>query len=163
MKPNLNTMRTEIREYLESRGMTPFYGYERGGEPSPAVYWNVENHPDYREFLATAEAAGVRLVTFYAHEFTEDLIEDAVERLNEAALPREEQRMIDGRLREMGAYVGFTCQIELSFDLAPRVYIFDLRTEWFDEMNEMLDRIDDSYGGQVDDDEAPLGGYFSKN
>jgi hypothetical protein len=161
MKLNLDAIRSEIREYLDSRGVAVFYGYPRG-EQSQAVFWDTKSHPEYRAFLAAAEAGGARLVTLYANEFTDDLIEDALERLKDASLPREEYRIIESHLREMRGYVGFTCQIELSFDLAPRVYVFDLRTEWFDDLNEMLDRIDDAYS--EDDDEAePLSGYFSKN
>lgn len=162
MKLNLDAMRSEIQEYLESHGLTVFYGFPRGGEQTPAVYWDTQRDSDYRHFLAAAEAAGVRLVTLHANEFGEDLIDDAIERLEISALPREERRTIEARLREMRGYLGFTCQIELSFDVAPRVYIFDLHTEWYDDLNELLDRIDDAYEDQ--EDEEPLGGgYFSKN
>jgi len=62
----------------------------------------------------------------------------------------------------MRSYIGFTCQIELSFDLAPRVYVFDLRTEWFDDLNDLLDRVDDA--AHKSEGDSPLGGgYFSKN
>jgi GTP-sensing pleiotropic transcriptional regulator CodY len=162
MKLNLDAMRSEIQEYLETHGLTVFYGFPRGGEQTGAVYWDTRQHPDYRDFLAAAQAAGVRLVTLHANEFNEELIEDAIERLEISALPREERRAIETRLREMAGYIGFTCQIELSFDVAPRVYIFDLHTEWFDDLNELLDRIDDAY--EDHENEEPLGGgYFSKN
>jgi hypothetical protein len=53
----------------------------------------------------------------------------------------------------------------LAFDLAPRVYILDLRTEWFDDLNELVERIEDAYHDEDDGpEEEPLsGGYFSKN
>jgi hypothetical protein len=164
MRQNLETLRSEIREYLESRRMVIFHGYTRSGEPSPTVFWETERYPDYHMFLAAAEAAGARLVTFYAREFTDDLVDDALERLEGAGLPRDEHRAIETRLLEMRSYAGFTCQIELSFDLTPRVYVFDLRTEWFDDLNDLLDRIDDAYSDRDEEDEGPLGGgYFSKN
>jgi hypothetical protein len=164
MKLNLETLRSEIQEYLESRGIVVFHGYPRSGEPSASVFWDTEHHPDYRMFLAAAEAAGARLVTLHAREFTGEMIDDAVERLEESDLPRDEQRAIEMRLREMRGYAGFTCQIELSFDLGPRVYVFDLRTEWFDDLDDLLDRIDDAFGGEDEEDEEPLGGgYYSKN
>jgi hypothetical protein len=165
MKLNLETLRAEIQGHLESQGIVVFHGYPRSGEASSLVLWDTERHPDYRMFLAAAKAAGVRLVTLYAREFTGDLIDDALERLEESDLPREEHRAVEMRLREMRGYAGFTCQIELSFDLAPRVYVFDLRTEWFDDLNDLLDRIDEAYEGEGDEeDSGPLGGgYFSKN
>jgi hypothetical protein len=160
---NMETLRTEIQEYLESRGMVVFHGYPRSGEASEPVFWDTARHPDYHEFLAAAEAAGVRLVTLHASEFTDHLLEDALERLEGSELPRDERRAIEMRLHEMRGYNGFICQIELSFDLAPRVYIFDLRTEWFDDLNDLLDRVDDAYGEDEEDEEPLGGGYFSKN
>ena len=64
----------------------------------------------------------------------------------------------------MRAYDGFTCAIELSFDFEGRAYIFDLRTEWYEEFNDMLDDIEAAIPDEdEDDDEGPIGGYFSKN
>ena len=91
-------------------------------------------------------------------------MEDALDHLSEAsALDRDERRAIEMRLKEVREYSGFTCQIELSFDLAPRVYIFDLRTEWFDELNDLTDRIEDAYRQNGDGSDALGGGYFSRN
>jgi hypothetical protein len=163
MRLNLESLRADIQNHLESRGMAVFHGWPRGSEQTAAVYWNTESHPDYEAFLAAAETAGVRLVTLYANEFSEEAIEDALARLDESALPREQRRDIESRLREIRGYAGFICQVELSFDLAQRVYVFDLRTEWFDELNEMLDRIEEGFSEEEDEDEEPLGGYFSKN
>jgi hypothetical protein len=67
---------------------------------------------------------------------------------------------MERRLREMRRYEGYTCQIELSFDLPPRIYVFDLRTEWFQELSDMLDQIDEA----SDEPDLPgPSGYFSKN
>jgi len=62
----------------------------------------------------------------------------------------------------MRAYEGFTCQIELSFDHAQRTYVFEVRTDWFDELNDMVERIEYSYQDD-EEDESPLSGYYSKN
>ena len=159
MKLNLDTLRSEIQDYLESRGIAVFHGFPRAQE-IPAVYWDTEGHPDYREFLSVAEKAGVRLVTLYANEFSNEVLDDAEQRLD--SLPREERRELESRLRQMRGYTGFICQIELSFDLAPRVYLFDLHTEWYEELNELLDQIEDAE--DEGEEESPLGGgYFSKN
>ena len=162
MYRNLDTMRSEIQAYLESHGIGVFHGYPRGGEHTSAVYWDVDEHPEYQGFLAAAEKAGVRLVSLYANQFSDAHIDDAIDRLEESALPRENRRSLEARLREMGVYAGFICQIELSFDFSPRVYIFDLHTEWFNDFNEILDLIEEAY--EEDEDQEPLGGgYFSKN
>jgi hypothetical protein len=164
MRPNLDTLHREIQQHLESRGMAVFRSYPRAdleGSQAGAVYWDSEHHPDYREFVEAAWAAGVRLVTLFAREFTPDIVESALAQLSDAELERDERRALDTRLNEMRAYEGFTCQIELSFDHAQRTYVFEVRTDWFDELNDLAERIDDSY--QDEGDENPLSGYYSNN
>jgi hypothetical protein len=162
MRTNLDTLRSEIQQFLDSRGIAVFYGVPRGGEDIPVVYWDTQHKPDFRDFLSAAQSAGVRIVTMYTNEFNEQLIDSALDRMEDSSLTREERRAIEQRLREMRAYAGFICQIELSFDVPPRVYVFDLRTDWFQDFDDLLDRIDDAYddGG---DDEPLGGGYYSKN
>lgn len=162
MRLNLEALHSEIQDHLASRGMGVFYSHPRSDETPSPVFWDTAAYPDYRLFLAAAEAAGARLMTFCTLEFDGDLIDDAVDRLENSDLPQDERRIAELRLREMLGYAGFTCQIELSFDLGPRVYVFDLRTEWFDELNDLLENMDDSYSGEHEEDE-PLGGYYSKN
>lgn len=162
MKLNLDSLRTEIESYLETRGFVVFHSHPRTADASVPVYWDTERHPDYKMFLAAAGSAGAKLITIHAREFVEDILEDALDHAAAASsMPREERRAIELRLKEMRGYLGFTCQIELSFDLAPRVYIFDLRTEWFDDLNDLLDRVDDAQHHSGGD--SPMGGYFSKN
>jgi hypothetical protein len=161
MKSNLESLLSEIQDHLESRGIAVFHGTPRGGEDIGVVYWDTKHHSDFHDYVAAAQAAGVHMVTMYANQFSEEVIDDAQERLDQASLSREERRSIEQRLREMRAYAGFTCQIELSFDVAPRVYVFDLRTDWYEDFNDLVYQIDDAY--EEHDDEEPLGGYFSKN
>lgn len=164
MRANLNTLSGEIQEHLESRGMAIFRAYPRA-EAEPrilgAVYWDTDQHPDYREFLDAAAAVGTRLVTMHVREFTGEIVENALAGLSDSELERDERRALDLRLNEMRAYEGFVCQIELSFDHAQRTYVFDIRTDWFDELNDLLGRMDDFF--EDDEDENPLSGYYSNN
>ena len=59
----------------------------------------------------------------------------------------------------------FTCAIELSFDLQGRIYVFDLRTDWYEELTDLLDELHVLGAGDGDDegDDTPMSGYFSKN
>ena len=164
MRPNLDTLRHEIEQHLESRGLAVFRSHPRTDSESSlagAVYWDSENHPDYREFVEAACAAGVRLLTLYARELTSDVIENALAQLSDTNLERDERRALDARLNEIQAYEGFTCQIELSFDHAQRTYVFEVRTEWFDELDDLVERIE--YSCQDEGDENPLSGYYSNN
>jgi len=164
MRPNLDTLRHEIEQHLESRGMAVFRSYPRAdseGSLAGTVYWDSQAHPDYREFVEAACAAGVRLVTLHARELTPEIVENALAQLAEADMERDERRALDARLNQIQAYEGFTCQIELSFDHAQRTYIFEVRTDWFDELNDLMERIE--YSLQDEGDENPLSGYYSNN
>ena len=163
MRHNLDSLRSEIQEYLESRDMIVFHSHPRSTESSASVYWDTTRHPDYKMFLAAAEAAGARIVTLYAREFTADYLDDALEQVRASSMGQSERRVIESRLREIGSYAGFTCQIELSFDIASRVYTFDLRTDWFEDFDDLLDQIDHAAGGREEDKPLGGGGYFSKN
>ena len=164
MRPNLDTLRHEIEQHLESRGLAVFRSLPRTEperSPAEAVYWDAQNHPDYRDFVEAACAAGVRLVTLYARELTPDVVENALVQLPDTDLDRDERRALDTRLHEIRAYEGFICQIELAFDHAQRTYVFEVRTDWFDELNDLVERIEYSY--EDEGDENPLSGYYSNN
>ena len=165
MKPNLDEMKTEIPSEIESRGLAVFPGFSRIMDQIPIVFWDSEKSPDYRAFLDTAGKVGAKVVVFHNREFAAELVEDALERLQDAtSLAREEQRAYDRRLREMRVYDGFTCALELSFDKDGIAYMFEVRTEWFDELNEILEDLEASVPDEDGDDDAdPIGGFFSKN
>jgi len=166
MKPNLDIVKAEIPEQIASRGLVMFPGYTRMLDELPIVFWNIKKSPDYQAFLDAGAAAGVKMIVFFDREFSSDLIEGALEQLEDAIdLTVEEQRGYERRLREMRAYDGFTCAVELSFEREGVIYMFELRTEWFEEFNVILDDIDVSVSPDDDDEDegGPMGGYFSKN
>jgi hypothetical protein len=53
--------------------------------------------------------------------------------------------------------------VELSFDHDGRVFLFDLRTDWYEGLSEILDEIQIMDAESDDDDDTPISGYFSKN
>ena len=164
MMPNLDTLKGEIERYLEEQGFAIFRGFPRMLDSLPLVYWDCDNYPDYKAFLDTAKATNVRLVVYHQHEFSVEQVDSALERLEEIELPRDDHRVMERRLKEMRVYDGFTCALELSFDHQGRIYVFDLRTEWYEELTDILDDIHmlTSEPDQEDDD-TPMSGYFSKN
>jgi hypothetical protein len=164
MMPNLDTLKGEIERYLEEQGFAVFRGFPRMLDSLPLVYWDCDNYPDYKAFLDTAKAADVRLVVYHQHEFSVEQIDSAVERLEEIELPRDDHRVMERRLKEMRVYDGFTCALELSFDHQGRIYVFDLRTEWYEELTDILDDIHMlTSESDEEDDDTPMSGYFSKN
>ena len=164
MKQNLDVLKTEIREHLEGRKLAIFHGYSRAMDSMPMVFWDTHRYPDYKQFLDTAEAAGTKMMVLHAREFSALLVDNALDQLEDGDFLPEDRRAVERRLRDLRAYDGFTCAIELSFDQNGRVYMFELRTEWYDEFSELLDEIDSSIPDPDDEgDEGTIGGYFSKN
>jgi hypothetical protein len=100
---------------------------------------------------------------FHQREFFSDQVDDAIEQLNACELPPLESRSFEERLREMRAHEGSVCAIELSFDHQARVFLFDLRTEWFEEFSDLLDEIQLLTAEPHDGDDSPISGYFSRN
>jgi hypothetical protein len=167
MKPNLDTLKTEIPEYLHSKGLAVFQGFVNELHEQKLVFWDVDHEPDYRVFVECAVRAAVQLVVFNYRKFQREMVDDALERLEEADLPREEQRAMDRRLKELRAFDGFTCSIELAFEIQGRFYVYDQRTEWYEELLDLMDQIDSATTlGDLEDDEEDEdmgGGYFSRN
>jgi hypothetical protein len=160
MELNLELVRAEIEEYLESSGIAVFHAFPGIDEDAPVVQWDTDHYPDYRPFLAVAEAAGIRMVALHANEFRDEVLDEAQKRLEYSTIGGADRTTMERRLREMRRYNGFTCQIELSFDMAPRSYVFDLRTEWFQELSDMLDEIEEA--SESPEPPAPSG-FFSNN
>ena len=163
MKPNLDILKPEIELYLEESGLAIFYGFSRPLESSPAVFWDCDQYPDYRQFVQSARAAGVRLIVFHQREFFSEQIDEALEKLHSCELPAQESRHFEERLHDLRVHEGSVCAIELSFDHEGRIYLFDLRTEWFDEFSELQDEIQLLVPDPDSGDDSPISGYFSRN
>jgi len=164
MKSDLDSLKTEIEKYLEKSGLRIFRGYSRRLERMPEVEWDAIAYPDYRPFLAIAKELNVPVIVLHHREFSTDIIEDALDELPASGLDYDLRRQYEERLRALSAYEGFTCLIELSYEHNGILYYFEQRTEWFSELNRLLDEIhEDSEDGDEDEDDNPLGGYYSKN
>jgi hypothetical protein len=163
MKPNLDTLKTDIEHYLEESGMAIFYVYSRALESMQGIYWDCDEYPDYRQFVKAAQTAGVKMVVFHQRAFSAEQVDDALEQLVGCDMPREEYHELERRLNDMRVYESFICAIELSFDYQGRVFLFDLRTEWYEELSEILDEIQIMDAESDSDEDTPMSGYFSKN
>jgi hypothetical protein len=163
MSTNLNSLKDEVEKYLLEQGFNVFYGQSRLLDSLPIIYWDCERSSDFRKFLTVAKSAEAKVVVFHHREFTPDHIDEALDRLEATGMPHEESRAMERRLKDLRVYEGFTCALELSFDYQGRIYVFDLCTEWYDELSDILEEID-VFGADADeDDESPISGYFSQN
>jgi len=159
---NLDTLKREIVEYLDSGGFAVFHSSPGALEGLPMVLWDTQRYPDYQLFLEVARKSGTAVILFATREFESADVDELVERLNESSLPRDERREYESRLREMRIYEGVTCSLELAFDYNSRLYVYEVQPDWYEEFlaveDEIVTRLDDE---ETDDDS--LGGYFSKN
>jgi hypothetical protein len=160
---NLDTLKTEILEYLEAGGFAVFHSNAGGLEGMPLVIWNAERYPDYQMFLETAKRANATLVLFATAEFAADEVDGALEELEGCDFTREERRDLENRLSDFRAYEGFTCSLELAFDYQSRFYVYELRPDWYDDFLAIGDEIDAHLPTAADNDTGSLGGYFSNN
>ena len=163
MSLNLDELRIETLQYLESQGFVVFHGYSRLADTDSFVAWDVDRKPDYHGFLDTAKNAGARLIVYHWREFARGHVDEAAERLEGCEISVEERRAMEKRLRELRAYEGFTCALELSFEFEARVYLFNLRAEWYEEYLDLLEEIDAALPEGEDEEDDSIGGYYSRN
>lgn len=163
MAIDLESLRTEIEAYLREAGMPIFYGYQPLGEDLSEVTWDTSRHSDFREFVAVAREAGAKLMVLNQQTLLQDQVDEALERLEDSELPREEKRSLESRLRQIEEYEGFTCRIELSFSSDGRVYVFDMRTEWYNTLNDIIAELDAITAEEEETEDGSYGGYFSNN
>jgi hypothetical protein len=160
---NLDTLKSDMDAHLKSNGFVVFYGSPRGFIERPVMDWDVTGYPDYKDFLAVAQQLGIKMVVFHHREFEAAVIDRALEELQESTFEFEDQRDVERRLRELRIYDGFTCALEMSFDYQAMTYAFELRTDWYTELNDILDELDVFPDDDDEDTDNPLSGYYSKN
>ena len=95
------------------------------------VTWDADIHPDFRSFIATGKKAGAVLFVYSSQSFSLGQIDDAMDMLEEAMLTHEEKRNFETKLRQLQAYEGFTCAIDLSFNLNGQTYSYARESEWY--------------------------------
>ena len=78
-------------------------------------------------------------MVYHHRQFAADQVNDALDRLETIEMPRDEARKLERRLKELRVYEGFTCAIELSFVLASRISLFELRNDWFEGLSGLGD------------------------
>ena len=162
MDLNLDTLKREILEYLDSTGFAVFHSNAGGLESLPMILWDTEGHPDYQMFLDVARKSGSKVIVFASREFEAADLDDLAGHLDDCDMTREERRDYESRLREMRIFVGVTCTLELAFDYHDHLYVYEVQPDWYEEFLGIEDEIM-AHMADDDDDDDSLGGYFSKN
>jgi hypothetical protein len=161
---NLDTLKREILEYLDTAGFAVFHGTPGGLEGMPMILWDASRHPDYQMFLDVARKCGAKLVVFASAEFDADEVDELLGQLEDCEMSRDERRDYESRLRPARAFGGVTCSLELAFDYHNRLYVYEVRPDWYDEFLEVEDEMMALRAGEDDlNQNDSLGGYFSNN
>lgn len=165
MNLNLDSLKHEILEYLDSAGLAVFYGESGGLEGIPMILWDSERFPDYRMFLDVARKMGTRVTIFASTELESGDLDELSEQLDELELPRDERKDFESRIRQLRMYQGVTCSIELAYDIDGRLYVYQIQPDWYEDFINLEDEL---AANSPDEDEEfnggdSLGGYYSKN
>ncbi len=163
MDLNLDTLKREILDYLESGGFAIFHSNTGALEGLPMVLWDTERHPDYQMFLDVAQKSGAKVILFASREFDAADLDELASQLEEGGFDRDEQREYESRLREFRGYEGLTCALEMAFDYNARLYVYEVQPDWYEEFLSVEDEISSRLADEEDMDDGSLGGYFSKN
>ena len=164
---SLDQIKSEVELELTERKFAVFYTSGRSEiERDMAVPWDTLVHPDFRKFLAVAEAAAIKIIVVHYRTLLPGYIAELADQLEELDLDRDERRNMSRDLQKLKMYEGFTASIDLSFDQRGQTYSFSMITNWFKSLMEIAgecEMLGPGFGGE-DVDEDPLGGtYFSKN
>jgi hypothetical protein len=163
---NLETLKSEILQYLERSDFAVFRSHAGGLEGLPVITWDTERCPDYRTFLDVARKSGEKLILFASRELAEDELDEALEELIETEFTRDERRELENRLANAQRHVGATCSLELAFGHNSHLYVYEARPDWYEDFLDACEEIssvipfeDDSQGSGNEG----LGGFYSNN
>ncbi|HKA01186.1 MAG TPA: hypothetical protein VKE70_31955 [Candidatus Solibacter sp.] len=163
MDLNLDTLKREILDYLESREFAVFRSSPGTLDGSQMVLWDTEHYPDYQMFLDAASKVGVKLILFGSREFEASDINDLLEQLDDLEFEDDDERDYQARLRKLREYEGFTCSLELAFNHDSHLYVYEIQPDWYEEFLTIEDEIASIISEDELDEGDSLGGYFSKN
>ena len=162
MQLDMETLCSEIEHELASAGIAVFRSYSRFGDDRFAIEWDTRNFPDFREFIKVASALGVRVMVFHVNRLSASLLDSVEEDLAMADLPPEDERERTRFLNSLREREGSISEIELSFDLDQTTYLYAQQATWMNDLREIMDELSD-FGDDEDDDEPPMGGFYSRN
>jgi len=165
MSNDMDKLKEQIHSHLEAEGFVVFQGYSRSVESGAPVHWDSHHYQDFRLYLETAKKLDVRLIVFHHRELDSDFIDDALADLDVADMPGDERQRLSSRLGELRVWEGFTSVVELSYTYQNQVYVFVQRADWYEDIVEIADEIEDYLSGEELGEDSPdaMGGFFSRN
>jgi hypothetical protein len=115
-------------------------------------------------FLDAARKLGVRMILFAARTFEEAELAEAEEDLESSEMPRDDRRDYAKTLDAFREHASSTCAIELAFQFETHFYLYEARSDWYDEFVGITEEVM-AFGASDDeeDSDSSLGGFYSKN
>lgn len=168
-KPNPQIVKDEILEYLHKEGLAIYHVEPEMWPNERSVWWDTNRVPDYKKFIVAAKSAGAKMILYFDQELDEEAIADAEDALELAMLEPEEYREYARRIGELRSYLGFTNRLGVGFSTEGMFYWFDLEAPWYEELGEMVEDLHmssfphQSAGPDEEDEDPPLGNFYSKN
>ena len=165
---NLDSLKLEIEQHIRDNGFAMFRGLERSSmDRDLSINWDTLRFPDFKEFLAVAAAAGVKIVVFHFVVLAPSHIQMLQSHLDEASIERDEKRNLSRAIQRLKMYEGFISSVAISFDHGINTYLYSLSTAWQTEMDNIAERIEpflpDFLTGE-DENDGPVGGsFYSRN
>ena len=165
MALDLESLRAEIQAYVDESGVAVFHGFRQSPERVAQVAWDTEGHPDFREFLNAGLKAGVKLFVFHVENFSLERVDEVLEQIGETDLTREEKRNYETRLKQLHDYDGFTCSVGLSFSLEGCEYTYEVHTDWYQSLHEVLAELEAAFNDEEEEEgsDGAIGKFFSRN
>ena len=136
----------QVVGYVKSLGFNVFYG-SLEYPFSITVRWDREKG-DLKDFMRVAKAESVRLIVIDWFDLDDEMIE--ARRLETDVIQDSDEReRIDRRNGSMESYrknVGETAMISVSWVRDSVRYLYTEATEWWPDLSEIFDEIDDEIG-----------------
>jgi len=136
---DLSRLYDEMKESAADQGLLTFPGYV--GEELPAVWWQGDVE-DWLGFLKIAKAEGVRTVYVGRAVLEEEDLQELAEWVEEKAGPGSTNGD-RARLKEFERYIGSTGEVRLGWIRDGVAFLFQNRTEWYQEFLELMAEIED--------------------
>jgi len=165
MTTDLDQLSQDVETYLAENRLLIFHGVAEPGNASPVAYWDVEQYPDFRDFLELGRQLGARMVTLHTRRLTSQMLDDLAEELEEADVDEREYRDLWARLRSLRAYEGLVGTIELSYVVDGVTYVYRRRAGWYLDFQDLAEEIEQlAYpADEPEEDEPEIDDFFSRN
>ena len=166
-EPDLGKLKDELLDYLRTTGCAIFYSV---GMPHDEgyIYWDVENYPDWRQFVDVGRESGARMFLLTSSTFAEEELLSALEMLEDSELEDAERDDPREFLESVRPNIGHGSWVRIAWQQDGRRFAFERVALWYERFLDLLTELsgipESGAGLEDDDDESGDGrGFYSLN